>query len=58
MILRDDANPARSCFHALAGCQDFQAFVKSILQEEIEKLGHGCDFLPKFHCELNPIERV
>lgn len=58
MVLKDDENQQRSCYHALAACPDFQNFVKSALQEEIEKLGHGCDFLPKFHCELNPIERV
>jgi hypothetical protein len=29
---------------------------KSIVQETIEAAGHLCLFLPKFHCELNPIE--
>ncbi|KIK82326.1 hypothetical protein PAXRUDRAFT_153951 [Paxillus rubicundulus Ve08.2h10] len=29
---------------------------KSLVQETIESLGHMCIFLPKFHCELNPIE--
>ena len=58
MVLRDDENHERSCYHALAACPDFQGMVKSALQEEIEKMGHACDFLPKFHCELNQIERV
>ena len=58
MVLRDNNNPERSLFHVLQKCPDFQQFVKSILQEEIEKSGHVCDFLPKFHCELSPIERV
>ena len=31
---------------------------KTIIEEEIESRGHMCVFLPKFHCELNPIERV
>ena len=31
---------------------------KSALQLSIENRGHLCDFLPKFHCELNPIELV
>ena len=29
---------------------------KSLVQETIEAVGHLCLFLPKFHCELNPIE--
>ena len=29
---------------------------KSLVQETIEVAGHLCLFLPKFHCELNPIE--
>ncbi|KAF9516301.1 hypothetical protein BS47DRAFT_1292541 [Hydnum rufescens UP504] len=28
----------------------------SMLEELITKAGHHCIFLPKFHCELNPIE--
>ena len=31
---------------------------KPLLQIVIEKAGHKCIFLPKFHCELNPIEMV
>ena len=30
----------------------------SMLEELITKAGHHCIFLPKFHCELNPIEMV
>lgn len=29
---------------------------KPLLQIVIEAAGHKCYFLPKFHCELNPIE--
>ena len=29
---------------------------KTILEEKVEQRGH-LSFLPKFHCELNPIER-
>ena len=31
---------------------------KSLLERAIEGRGHICRFLPKYHCELNPIERV
>ena len=31
---------------------------KSKVEILIEKAGHLCIFLPKFHCELNPIEMV
>ncbi|KAF8580621.1 hypothetical protein K439DRAFT_1356652, partial [Ramaria rubella] len=34
---------------------DFKA-EKPLLQITIEAAGHQCYFLPKFHCELNPIE--
>ena len=30
----------------------------SMLEELISKAGHLCLFLPKFHCDLNPIEMV
>ena len=31
---------------------------KTIVEHYIERRGHVAIFLPKFHCELNPIERV
>lgn len=34
---------------------DFKA-QKSMLEQVITEAGHVCLFLPKFHCELNPIE--
>ena len=30
---------------------------KTLLQELIQHRGHLCYYIPKFHCELNPIER-
>jgi len=30
----------------------------SMLETMLRKAGHACLFLPKFHCELNPIEMV
>ena len=38
--------------------EDFQAAPKSLLEERIEARNHKCMFLPRFHCELNPIEWV
>lgn len=35
---------------------DFASSVP-IVQEVVQERGHMCLFLPKFHCELNPIER-
>ena len=35
--------------------QDFKDKT-TLLQELVESLGHICIYLPKFHCELNPIE--
>jgi hypothetical protein len=37
--------------------EDFQNQV-SLLESTITDRGHLCMFLPKFHCELNPIEMV
>ncbi|XP_062520189.1 uncharacterized protein LOC134195206 [Corticium candelabrum] len=31
---------------------------KSVVESYLMSLGHHCLFLPKYHCELNPIERV
>ena len=36
--------------------QDFQDNT-TLLQQAVESRGHVCLYLPKFHCELNPIER-
>ena len=40
----------------LSAMPDF-ASQKSLVEEMIERRGHLRFFLPKFHCELNPIER-
>lgn len=37
--------------------QDFKN-KKTLLEEKVESRGHLCVFFPKFHCELNAIERV
>ena len=31
---------------------------KTVVEKVVEERGHICIFIPKFHCELNPIERV
>lgn len=49
--------PALSAKMVMGACPDIMK-QKSALQLCIEKRGHMCDFLPKFHCELNPIELV
>lgn len=49
--------PPKTCCQAaiLQGHQDFRE-QKSLIATTIEARGHKCVFLPKFHCELNPIE--
>ncbi|KAJ8590225.1 hypothetical protein M405DRAFT_861511 [Rhizopogon salebrosus TDB-379] len=44
------------CMARLLSQQDDFADQESILETLIKKTGHLCIFLPKFHCELNPIE--
>ena len=44
------------CVFALSQCDDFKA-QKNAVKELIESLGHLCVFLPKYHPELNFIER-
>ncbi|TFY76790.1 hypothetical protein EWM64_g7221 [Hericium alpestre] len=44
------------CAKRILNLQDDFKEQKSLVQEVIEKAGHLCIFLPKFHCELNPIE--
>ena len=43
--------------HPLSKQDDF-INQESMLETLIKKAGHECIFLPKFHCELNPIEMV
>jgi hypothetical protein len=50
-----DLNPECCALHRLGGQSDFKA-QKSILYEARAKTRHICDFLPKFHCEMAPIE--
>ena len=41
--------------HLLSKQDDFTN-QPSMLEALIKDAGHKCIFLPKFHCELNPIE--
>ena len=51
-----ESNPACCAIHRLGAQQsDFRA-QESILYAVIDKTRHNWDFLPKFHCELAPIE--
>ena len=54
---RDDPTRTKCCTRRIISLQpDFLA-QKCALQEIIEEAGHVCIFYPKFHCELNFIER-
>jgi hypothetical protein len=44
-------------YRVLALQEDFRT-EKPLIQSIIEKAGHVCLFLPRFHCELNPIEML
>ena len=44
------------CMACLLSKQDDFHLQKSLLEQKIQTKGHHCIFLPKFHCELNPIE--
>ncbi|KAF9258948.1 hypothetical protein L218DRAFT_1080196 [Marasmius fiardii PR-910] len=44
------------CVARLLSKQDDFTHQISMLETLIKELGHECLFLPKFHCELNPIE--
>jgi len=47
---------ASCCMRKVLSEQEDFRLQKPLLQIVIEKAGHKCYFLPKFHCELNPIE--
>ena len=44
------------CMAHLLSKQDDFHLQESLLELKIKSKGHLCIFLPKFHCELNPIE--
>ncbi|KZT63123.1 hypothetical protein DAEQUDRAFT_680923 [Daedalea quercina L-15889] len=44
------------CMARLLSKQDDFHYQESLLELKIKARGHLCIFLPKFHCELNPIE--
>jgi hypothetical protein len=46
------------CMYRVLTLQEDFATKKPMLQHYIEGRGHKCMFLPKFHCELNPIEML
>ena len=46
------------CMAQLLSKQDDFINQVSMLETLIKEAGHECIFLPKFHCELNPIEMV
>src|SRR6266481_4469533 len=46
------------CMARLLSQQEDFADQESMLESMIKEQGHLCLFLPKFHCELNPIEMV
>ena len=54
---KDRAADSRCCCkHLLASQPDFRS-ERSGLERVVESGGHRCLFLPKYHCELNWIER-
>ena len=55
-VLRVDSSRVDCCMKKMiANEQDFRS-EKPLIQLIIEEAGHKCWFLPKFHCELNPIK--
>jgi hypothetical protein len=55
-ILQVDSSHTDCCIKKMiANQQDFRS-ERPLIQLIIEEAGHKCWFLPKFHCELNPIE--
>lgn len=46
------------CMARILSKQDDFVNQTSMLEKVIKDAGHECIFLPKFHCELNPIEMV
>jgi hypothetical protein len=54
----DQSDTSKCCCRRVLFNQPDFAAAKSILEEECDREGVEVLFLPKFHCELNPIEMV
>jgi hypothetical protein len=54
----DDLRSSTCCMQRVLSLQNDFKSEKPLLQLIVERAGHKCFFLPKFHCELNPIEMV
>ena len=54
----DLERPSNCCMQCVLSVEKDFWEEKPLLQLVIKKAGHKCLFLPKFHCELNPIEMV
>jgi hypothetical protein len=52
----NDSTDLTCCASKILSLQSDFMNEKPLLQMVIEEAGHICLFLPKFHCELNPIE--
>ena len=52
----DHVEDGSCCHQRLLAIQPDFADQQSLLHEIIQAAGYLCIFLPKFHCELNPIE--
>ena len=58
----ESATPSTSdewcCMHRVLSSQEDFRTERPLIQTLIEDAGHICVFLPRFHCELNPIEML
>ena len=54
--LAEPSKATNCCWSKILSLQSDFVSERPLLQMVIEEAGHICLFLPKFHCELNPIE--
>lgn len=53
-----DVSDEWCCMYRVLALQEDFRLEKPLIQLLIEEAGHVCLFLPRFHCELNPIEML
>jgi hypothetical protein len=62
MAVANSVTPSTSdvwcCMHRVLSMQEDFRTERPLIQTQIEDAGHVCVFLPRFHCELNPIEML